>query len=284
MEFEIQAIKITSDHYPPLLKRIPQPPKILYCMGDANALFYEPAIAIVGTRRATRYGLDTARTLARDTSSAGIAVVSGLALGIDAQAHTGALEGRAPTIAVLGSGLHHIVPTTNYQLALRIMRAGGAVVSEFEPNMPAESWTFPQRNRIIAGLSGATIVVEAPEKSGALITARFALDFNRDVGAVPGEIISIHSIGTNQLLRDGAALIRSVADIAQLIGMEEAPALDNGNESDNNLLQCLDPPADAAALAASSPLPAAELMQTLTRLELAGRIKNKNGIFYRSEF
>ena len=281
MEFDVQTIRISHDHYPPLLRRIPQPPAILYCIGNANALLHVPAIAIVGTRRATRYGLDMARTLARNASNAGIAVVSGLALGIDAQAHTGALEGRAPTIAVLGSGLRHIVPTTNYQLALHIMRAGGAIVSEFEPDMPAESWTFPQRNRIIAGLSGATIVVEAPEKSGALITARFALDFNRDVGAIPGEITSIHSTGTNQLLRDGAALIRSVADIAQLVGIEIAPTLDNGNESDNNLLQCLEQPLDADALAASSNLPAAELMQALTRLELAGRIKNKNGIFYK---
>lgn len=281
MKIPIQTIRIASDDYPPLLRRIPKPPEILYCIGAIAALHHTPIIAIVGTRRATRYGLETAHDLARDASSSGIAVVSGLALGIDAEAHAGALEGKAPTIAVLGSGLNHILPSTNYQLAERILEQGGAIVSEFEPDITPNAQTFPQRNRIIAGLASATLVVEAPEKSGALITARFALDFNRDVGAVPGEITSLNSYGTNQLLRDGAAVIRSLADLYELLGMDATQTLplDIGSESDDNLLRLLETPQDTQTLAELSSCPVAELMGTLSRLEISGRIKNIGGTF-----
>lgn len=280
MQFSIQKLLFDDAQFPDGLRRIPEPPQILYCLGEPSALSHVPMIAIVGTRRATRYGLETARVLARDASASGIAVVSGLALGIDAQAHTGALEGKAPTIAVLGSGLNHIVPTTNRRLADRILESGGAIVSEFEPDMPAESWTFPQRNRIIAGLSQATIVVEAPEKSGALITARFALDFNRDVGAIPGEVTSINSRGTNRLLRDGAALIRTLDDIYELLGLEvKQPALDILDESDENVLRLLESPQNTETLAESCALPVQKLLRILTRLELSGRIKNIGGSF-----
>ena len=278
----LQKIQITDDSYPPLLRHIPRPPEILYCMGNSAALAHTPVVAVVGTRRATRYGLETARELARDASNAGIAVVSGLALGIDAEAHEGALEGRAPTIAVLGSGLEHIVPTTTRRLAMRILESGGAIVSEFEPSQEANAKTFPQRNRIIAGLSSATIVIEAPEKSGALITARFALDFNRDVGAVPGEITSLRSQGTNRLLKEGAALIRSADDIRELLGLAAGTIpLDIASESDNNLLHLLEMPQDAETLVAISGAPATEILAALTRLELAGRIKNTGGIFHK---
>ena len=277
----IQKIRITDDAYPPTLRTIHQPPKILYVWGATEALHHSPAVAIVGTRRATRYGLETARILAPESSGAGIAVVSGLALGIDAAAHAGALEGNAPTVAVLGSGINQIL-RSNERLAEEIVARGGAVISEFEPDMPAEKWTFPQRNRIVAGLTQATIVVEAPEKSGALITARLAMDANRDVGAVPGEITSIVARGSNQLLKDGAALIRSLDDIRELLGMPlSAPTLDNLGESDDNLLRHLEIPLDAETLALQTRIPAAELFATLTRLELAGLVKNTNGIFHK---
>lgn len=284
MKFEIQELSSDDARFPEGLRHIPEPPRILYCLGNPNALHHAPLIAIVGTRRATRYGLETARSLARDASSAGIAVASGLALGIDAQAHEGALEGKAPTIAVLGSGLNHVVPVTNRRLAERILESGGAIVSEFEPNVEATAWTFPQRNRIIAGLSHATIVVEAPEKSGALITARFATDFNRDVGAVPGEITSLNSLGTNGLIRRGAALIRTLDDIRELLGLELTvqPSLDILSESDDTVLRLLETPQTTETLAASSALPVHELLGTLTRLELSGHIKNIGGLFQKN--
>ncbi|MBI2038888.1 MAG: DNA-protecting protein DprA [Candidatus Niyogibacteria bacterium] len=286
MRFSIQKLARTDERFPDGLRHIPEPPEILYCLGNAEVLAHAPSVAIVGTRRATRYGLETARDLARDASNAGIAVVSGLALGIDAEAHTGALAGKSPTIAVLGSGLNHIVPMTNRRLAEQILETGGAIVSEFEPDMPAETWTFPQRNRIIAGLAEATIVIEAPEKSGALITARFALDFNRDVGAVPGEITSINSKGTNQLLKEGAALIRTLDDVYELLGLEVKirPALDIMDENDNNLLRCLETPQNAEMLADAVRTSISELLGRLTRLELAGKIENRGGLFHKTGF
>lgn len=278
---KIKTVSINDKAYPSLLRQIPQPPTTIYYLGSlSDESLALVKVAIVGTRRATRYGLETTRVLARDLSHAGISVVSGLALGIDCQAHQGALEGKTPTWAVLGSGLNYITPTHNQHVAQKIVDQGGALISEFPPDHPPEKWTFPQRNRIIAGLSQATIVVEAPQKSGALITARLALDYNRDVGAVPGEISSINSQGTNILLKTGAAVIRSADDILELLGIQatEAPTLDKNK---NNLLNLLDEPMDANSLAHESGLEMNELNQELTVLELRGLIKNNAGLFYR---
>ncbi|MCH7883132.1 DNA-protecting protein DprA [Patescibacteria group bacterium] len=283
MDQKIQIITVHDKAYPPLLHEIPHPPTPLYYRGALNALNDIPAVAIVGTRRATRYGLETGRALARDLSLAGVLVVSGLALGIDAQAHRGALEGKTPTWAVLGSGLNQIYPAHNRLIAKKILEEGGAVISEFPSDHPPEKWTFPQRNRIIAGLCKATIVVEAPEKSGALITARLALEYNRDVGAVPGEISSIHSVGTNRLLKMGAAMIRSAEDVLELIGMEisNASGPDALDKNEEDLLRILEKPMDANMLAQKSGFEIRELNQKLTMLELSGKIKKVGGTFHK---
>ena len=267
--------------YPGSLAEIPQPPHVLYCLGepDFDSL---PAVAIVGTRRATRYGLETAYSLAADLASRGILIVSGLALGIDSRAHQGAVDAGGKTVAVLGSGVENIHPLQNKTLAEKIIAGHGAVVSEFPPLYPPDKWTFPQRNRIIAGMSRAVIVIEAPEKSGALITARMALDYNRDVGAVPGEINSVNSRGTNLLLKIGAAVIRSADDVLELIGVEsKSTDLDKMDDAAQHLLDLLEKTSDRDVILEKSGLEPSELYQQLTLLEMAGKIKNVGGVFHK---
>ena len=175
------------------------------------------AVAMVGTRRASPEGLEVARTLAQGLAGAGVTVVSGLALGVDSAAHAGAVEVGGPTVAVLGGGADVPYPMRKAGLYRAILAAGGVVVSEMPPGFRAFRWNFPARNRIIAGLAPATIVVEAAERSGSLITAELALDLGRDVAAVPGPVLSWRSRGTNALLRDGATLIRDVRDALELV-------------------------------------------------------------------
>ncbi|QQG46108.1 MAG: DNA-protecting protein DprA [Candidatus Niyogibacteria bacterium] len=278
----IKSVFQSDENYPNLLPEIPHPPAILYYLGDLNYAV-QPTVAIVGTRRATRYGLETAENLAADLAASGILVVSGLALGVDSRAHRGALKGGGKTVAVLGSGLNYIYPLQNKELAANIIAQDGAVISEFPPAKAPEKWTFPQRNRIIAGLSRLVVVVEAPRKSGALITANLALDYNREVGAVPGEVGSINSFGTNALLKNGAAVIRSADDVLELLGMETVPVntLDKTDDIDQYLLGLMEEPLDAGSILQKSNLSPAELNQKLTLLELCGKIKNVGGMFYK---
>ncbi len=183
------------------------------------------AVAIVGTRRASPEGLEVARTLGRGLAGANVTVVSGLALGVDSAAHAGAVELCGPTMAVLGGGADVPYPTRKAGLYQAILAADGVIVSEMPPGFRAFRWSFPARNRIIAALAPVTIVVEAAERSGSLITAELALDLGRDVAAVPGPVLSWRSRGTNALLRDGAALIRDVRDALELVlGTEGAAA------------------------------------------------------------
>jgi DNA processing protein len=183
-----------------------------------------PAVAIVGTRRASEEGLEVARALGRGLAAAGVTVISGMALGIDSAAHAGALEGGGRTVAVLAGGADVAYPRQKTRLHAQLAVAG-LVVSEMPPGFRAFKWNFPARNRIIAGLAQATIVVEAAERSGSLITAELALDLGRDVGAVPGPVLSWRSRGVNALLRDGAALIRDASDALDLaLGLDGAAA------------------------------------------------------------
>lgn len=276
----IKCVRPRDAIYPKLLLEIPSPPDELYYFGDLNLSL--PAVAVVGTRRATQYGLNIAYSLAFDLAKAGVCVVSGLALGVDGRAHKGAVDAGGKTIAVLGSGLDYIRPLQNKDLANKIIETGGAIVSEFPHDHPPERWTYPQRNRIIAGLSKAIIVVEAPEKSGALITARLALDYNRDIGAVPGEITSLNSYGPNALLKNGAAVIRSADDVLEMLGLEPITALDNIIDDEQYLLDLLEEPSDADSLLKKSGLESAILNQKLTLLELSGKIKNIGGIFHKA--
>lgn len=208
----IGHITIYDKDYPPLLKEIYDAPAVLYIRGEIKAL-QSIGLAIVGSRKHSPYGRGVVRQLARQCVEAGLAVISGLALGIDGEAHRTTLESGGPTIAVLGCGLDQIYPASHLSLANRIIEEGGAIISEFSPGTPALPYNFPQRNRIIAGLSLGTLVIEASENSGSLITAECALEYNREVFAVPGPIDSPYSRGTNLLIQKGAKLTMSVDDI-----------------------------------------------------------------------
>ena len=203
-----------DEGYPRALRTAPGRPIALYVKGDAAALS-KPMIALVGTRRATSYGKSVANRLAYDLASAGWAVVSGLALGIDAEAHRGALEAGGVTIGVIGSGLDRFYPEENRELARRIVQSGGAVVSEFPFGRPPDRETFPIRNHVVAALARGVVAVEAPAKSGTLITTSIAADLGRTVMAVPARIDSRMSLGCLQLIRDGAVLVRSAADVIE---------------------------------------------------------------------
>jgi DNA processing protein len=207
--------------FPAALRSIPDPPAVLYVAGDPVRLT-RSCIAVVGARRCSRAGASHARQFASELAAAGCTVVSGLALGIDAAAHAGALpHGR--TIAVLGSGLLALYPAAHRRLAEEIVAAGGALVSEYAPRQSARPYQFPERNRLISGLAHGVLVVEAGERSGSLITARLALEQGREVMAVPGPIASPASRGCHRLLREGAALVESSGDILQALGWETPP-------------------------------------------------------------
>jgi len=212
----VQMITLLDEPYPGLLKNIPDPPPVLYVKGTLLKED-EAAIAVVGTRRATPYGLNAARQFGRSLAQCGITVVSGLAEGIDGAAHEGALEAKGRTLAVLGHGLHFLFPSRHLKLADRITESG-ALLSEFPMAAPGLKENFPRRNRVIAGLSLGVLVAEAPLKSGALITAREALEQGREVFAVPGSIFSDRSRGTHQLLKEGAKLAEDVRDILEELG------------------------------------------------------------------
>jgi DNA processing protein len=214
----MDCIYLDNPEFPPLLREIANPPSCLWTRGD-RSLFSCTAIAVVGARDATREGLEIAYQIAADLSLAGVVVVSGLARGVDAAAHTGALDAKGKTIAVLGTGIDRVYPSENKALHERIA-SQGLLVTEFAPGSPPDLFHFPQRNRIISGLSKAVVVVEAREKSGSLITARLAGEQGRDVMVVPGPIRSGQNRGGHALLRDGAKLVEAAVDILQELGLE----------------------------------------------------------------
>jgi DNA processing protein len=215
----IRRLRLGENAYPEQLARIHGPPRTLYLRGSAEVeVLNRPAVAIVGARACSPYGAQVARMLGRELGGAGLLVVSGLARGVDGEAHRGCLEAGGTTIAVLGCGIDRDYPAVHAALAQRIAESG-LVVSEYEAGLEPAPWRFPARNRIIAGLAAATVIVEARERSGALITADFALEEGRDVFAVPGEITGGLATGTNRLLRDGASPLTAPADVLDLFGM-----------------------------------------------------------------
>ena len=211
---KIEEITINSKEYPQKLKEIYDSPQKLYVLGNKN-LLYKKGIAIVGSRDATLYGKKVAYNLAKELSQNKLAIISGLASGIDSYAHIGALEGG--TIAVLGSGIDNIYPKENIELAREIIRHNGCIISEYSLGTKPERLHFPQRNRIISGLSDGVVVVEASKKSGALITAEFALEQGKEVFSIPGDICKKQSEGTNQLIQEGAIIVTSAKDIIENI-------------------------------------------------------------------
>jgi DNA processing protein len=272
---------------PPQLAEIPQPPESLYLRGEplpTDGLY----LAVVGSRNHSRYAADACERLISGLAGSPLIIVSGLALGIDSVAHRAALSAGMRTVAFPGSGLDDraLYPARNLHLAQEILEAGGTLVSEYDAMLRAAPWCFPQRNRLMAGISQAVLIIEAGEKSGTLITARMALDYNRDVLAVPGAITSERSRGTNALIRSGAMPITCADDILEVFGLAREKTLQPAlpiDLSDNEkiLLAVLDDPATRDALLASTNLSSIELFATLSQLEIKGMIREEFGEFRR---
>jgi len=258
-----RGIPLDSAAYPPRLARLSDPSPLLLVRGDVESL-RAPCVAIVGSRAATAYGLATARALARDLARAGAVVVSGLALGIDAAAHRGALEAGGRTIAVLACGPDRIYPERHRELAERIAQ-DGAVVSELPVGTSPLPPFFPLRNRLISGLSSAVVIVEARERSGSLITARHAADQGVDVFAVPGPLSAPTSIGPNRLLRDGAGVALEAADVLDGLGLAAAPDPPTAAVVEKG-------PADSGVRKRCEPVLAELSRERATRDELARRL------------
>ena len=211
---KIEKIDIQNKYYPRKLKNIYDPPKELYIIGNKEIL-NKPSVAIIGCRECSEYGKRVAQKFAYELSKKEIVIVSGLAKGIDSFVHIGVLYAKGKTIAVLGSGLDNIYPKENIELAKKIVEYGGCIISEYPVGTKPEKKNFPQRNRIISGLSNGVVVVEASEKSGSLITVDFALEQGRDVFAVPGNILNSTSVGTNNLIKQGAKLVTNYMEILE---------------------------------------------------------------------
>ncbi|MBC7288295.1 MAG: DNA-protecting protein DprA [Armatimonadetes bacterium] len=229
-ELGVSLLPITSAEYPRLLREIPEPPPLLYVQGQLLPRD-ELSVAVVGTRKCTPYGRSVSRRLGYDLAARGLTVVSGMALGIDGEAHRGALEAGGRTIAVLGCGIDLTYPRQHEDLRKEIV-ASGAVISELPPGTTPSRDQFPKRNRIISGLSLGVVVVEAPAGSGALITARLAAEQGREVMAIPGDITRAESRGCNELIRDGATLVQQVDDVIEALNVSPepvAPTLETGS-------------------------------------------------------
>ena len=291
---KIKIIKKSSQEYPKILREISNAPKQLYVRGELPKN-HEMNFAVVGTRAASEYGKTLAFKIAKELSELGFNIVSGLALGIDTQAHLGALaggghaNGRAgKTIAVLGSGIDDtsIFPKENLTLVKKIIDSGGAVISEYEPEAKSEIWYFPERNRIVSGLSRGALVVEAPEKSGALITARLALEQNREVFAIPGSVFSKNSIGANNLIKSGAKMVTSVDDILEELNFTGLKSKKKENKKENmspeekvifNIIE--KEPVHIDKICEIAKMPASRVMSIVSILEIQGIIKNIGGKF-----
>ena len=281
----IRVITAFDPEYPALLLEIADPPFVLHASGSLDRLRL-PAVSVVGSREASRYGRDVAQRLGRELSAAGVAVVSGFARGVDAAAHEAALEGPGGTVAVLGCGLDVDYPREHRRLREALAAAGGLFLSEHPPGEEPRPQNFPIRNRIIAGLSSGVVVVEASRRSGSLITARLAADFGRDVFAVPGSIFSETSAGAHALLRDGAILCTGADDVlaelfpmigvgevkSSVVAAADVAALRDLSAEAVRLLEAItrDEPVSADELSRALDLPAAAVLAGLFELEGAG--------------
>ncbi|MGH3066944.1 MAG: DNA-processing protein DprA [Gaiellaceae bacterium] len=278
---EIGRVRRRDGLFPPLLAAIHDPPPQLFVRGSEELdVLARAAVAVVGARACSSYGRSVARSLGRELAAAGLVVVSGMARGVDGEAHRGALEAGGSTVAVLGCGIDRDYPAAHTELARRI-RGQGLIVSEYEPGTEPAPWRFPARNRIIAGLCSATVVVEARERSGALITADFALEEGRDVLAVPGEITSALSAGTNALLRLGAIPVTCAGDVLELFNL--APVARSAGDLSEPAQAALgylnDGPRTADEIARAAGIEPAVLSASLMELELAGRITLEDGVY-----
>jgi len=237
------TVKFNDARYPHLLKEIDSPPRKIYYKGNWNSGIFENCLAVVGSRRMTTYGRQIATKLVSEIARAGITIVSGFMFGIDATAHQAAIEAGGKTIAVMPCGIEVIHPKHQESLYKEILKNNGLIISEFEASFPPALWTYPKRNRIVAGLSQATLVVEAGEKSGSLITANLARRYKRKLFAVPGPLTSALSKGTVQLIKEGAEIVTGAEDILAGydvdVGAGLAPALQGLNELEQNIIKRL---------------------------------------------
>ena len=286
----IELLTLGDPDYPALLREIPDPPLVLYLRGRWREAIAQPCLAVVGSRRSSSYGINAAASLARDLAAQGLTIVSGLARGIDAAAHRGALEGAGLTLAVVGTGLDTTYPAEHHPLS-REIAAAGALISEFPLGTPPLPQNFPYRNRILSGLCFAVLIVEAAEHSGSLITARMAAEQGRDVYAVPGNITSQTSFGPNYLIKDGAKLIQCARDVLEelptdlrqhLLGLSAHPDQAVQTNIDSVILTpaeqlvidllSADAPAHIDQLLLASQLSSPEMMNALLGLEMKDRI------------
>lgn len=274
------------DLWPQQLKEIPDPPDTLYIKGEMATPPQnreQKFVCVVGSRKASPYGKDMCEQIISGLAGYPITIVSGLALGIDACAHSSALRAGLHTIAFPGSGLgeHVLYPRSNHRLAEEIISAGGALISEYAPDTVSGPWAFPRRNRLMAALCELVIIIECRKESGSLITARLALDYNRMVGTVPGSVFSTHSEGPHYLLRQGASIIESSADVLELLGFAgpDAPPqlFDNLPTDEQKVAEALSYPMPRDTLIEILGWPAHQIQIVLARMEIKGLIEEKLG-------
>ncbi len=294
-QHDVCILHHSDEDYPARLREIAQAPPCLYVKGDTKILS-DNQIAIVGSRSASQNGQNTAKRLASDLVVRGLVVTSGLALGIDGQAHQGALAGGGKTIAVVGTGVDQVYPYRHRQLANEILLSGGAIVSEFPLGTKARPQNFPRRNRIISGLSVGTVVVEAAVKSGSLITAKYALEQNREVFAMPGSVHSTLSRGCHTLIKQGAMLIEDAEDICnEILGLYEGDVTVSVSEPSMPKRETLEDkqerlvfdhidynPASIEEIAQRTGLNINDLLATLMNLELSGLLNHEGGRYVRA--
>src|SRR5215831_5433530 len=289
------VITFSDPRYPKLLREIYDPPIVLYSLGDLSRAARRPAVAIVGSRRCSTYGKSASEMLSRELARRGVTIISGLARGIDAAAHRGALDGGGTTIAVMGTGLDAVYPKENRKLAEHIALRG-ALVTEFPLNTPPLSQNFPFRNRVISGIALGVMIVEGAERSGSLITARMAYEQGREVFAVPGNITSSKSFGPNYLIKDGAKLVQTWQDVveefpgehkARILAMERSdpspnqPVLEDAvlSDSDRKVLSLIktDESIHIDQLIHTTRLNSSDLMSALLKLEMLDKIRQLPG-------
>lgn len=281
-KYKIEYTTLLDDNYPSLLKEINDPPPVIFYQGNLSIL-KKLTIALVGSRLPSSYGLQITEHLAGDLSLAECCIVSGLAYGIDTKAHQATLDTQGSTVAVLAGGLDKIYPPTNFDLAKRIINQGGCLLSEFPPLTPYLKQNFPYRNRLIAGLCKIIIVTEAREGSGALITARLGLDYNREIWAVPGNINNPLASGPNELIKQGADLITSPQDVINALAIEpqKQRLTIKLSTKQTTLMNSLElEPKNISELALNLNWPIKEILAELTLLELAGYVMSPTPEYY----
>ncbi len=276
---KIKCVKHSSDEFPRKLRDIDSPPKQLYMLGEIpkNSSY---KIAVVGTRRPTKYGHYVTKTLVGELAQLGVTIISGLALGVDGLAHAATLDAKGKTIAVMPCGLDKIYPASHRGLAKKILASHGALISEYPEGMPPLVQNFPARNRIVSGLADAVLIIEAAARSGTSITAGFALEQGKTVMAVPGNINSPMSAGTNNLIRTGAFPVSSVTDILNACRLEDLQANKTNLRGDNAAEQAIidllqSGPADGDELQNQAKIKPNEFSRALTMLEIKGIVKNQ---------